>query len=81
MLKGCVRIVSLTGARGDQCDECGKLLDPLSLKNPKINPKMFHGQENVVAADAALEVRESEHFYLKLSAFQGQLEQRVASVE
>ena len=68
------------GARGDQCDECGKLLDPLSLKNPKINPKMFQGQEHVVAADTVLEVRESEHFYLKLSAFQDQLEQRVAAV-
>ena len=65
------------GARGDQCDECGKLLDPLLLKNPRVNPKMFHGQTE---GDVALEVRESEHFYLKLSAFQDALEQRVAAV-
>ena len=67
-----------SGARGDQCDECGKLLDPLSLKDPRVNPKMFQGRAQV--ADTALEVRESEHFYLKLSAFQDALETRLAAV-
>ena len=66
------------GARGDQCDACGKLLDSLSLKNPRINPTMFAGRD--VSVDQSLEVRESEHFYLKLTAFQGALEQWVGSV-
>ena len=63
------------GARGDQCDACGKLLDPLLLKNPRVNPKMFKGLD--ISSDQSLEVRESEHFYLKLSAFQDFLEQWV----
>ena len=65
------------GARGDQCDECGKLLDPLLLKNPRINPKMLGGKD---VSDHSLEVRESEQFYLKLTAFQGMLERWVDSV-
>ena len=64
-------------ARGDQCDGCGKLLDPLLLKNPRINPKMLGGKE---VSDQSLEVRESEQFYLKLTAFQQKLERWVDSV-
>ena len=65
-------------ARGDQCDACGVLLDSLSLKNPRVNSKMFAGQS--ISVDKSLEVRESEHFYLKLTAFQDVLEQWVGSV-
>jgi methionyl-tRNA synthetase len=45
-----------TAARGDQCDDCGKLLDPLNLIDPRsaINP------------DARLEVRTSRHLFLQL---------------
>ena len=66
------------GARGDQCDQCGTLLDSVSLKNPRINSKMFVGRG--ASADHSLEVRESEHFYLKLSTFQSVLEKWVDSV-
>ena len=49
-------------ARGDQCDECGNLLDPNQLLKPQCkicgNPP---------------EWRPSEHFYLRLSTFQEQL--------
>ncbi len=65
-------------ARGDQCDECGALLDPLSLRGPRVNANMLNTDASV--SDAALEVRESEHFYLKLSAFQEDLERWVESV-
>ena len=68
------------GARGDQCDECGKLLDSLSLRNPRVNPKILKGKIASDSADYSLEVRESEHFYLKLSAFQDDLEQWVDAV-
>ena len=64
------------GARGDQCDACGELLDPLSLRNPRVNADILPA--GVSFADATLEVRPSEHFYLKLSAFQDKLEQFVA---
>ena len=64
-------------ARGDQCDNCGALLDPLLLQHPHINTKILG---NLPAADDdVLEVRESEHFYLKLSMFQNELKDWVAS--
>jgi methionyl-tRNA synthetase len=61
-------------ARGDQCDECGTLLDPLELKNPKINPKILKREKELSNNDLRLEVRESEHFYLKLTSLQKDLE-------
>jgi len=45
------------GARGDQCDNCGKLLDPKELINPR--SKMD---------GSALVLRDTEHFYLDLAA-------------
>lgn len=65
------------GARGDQCDDCGTLLDPLELKDPRINPKILKRQGDLSDEDRRLEVRDSEHFYLKLSALQGDLEKWV----
>jgi methionyl-tRNA synthetase len=52
-----------TGARGDQCDECGKMLDADELidPHPKLNPEV------------ALEFRETEHLFFRLSAFREQL--------
>jgi len=58
------------GARGDQCDECGSLLDSLELKNPQINPKILRRRGELSKEDLRLETRESEHFYLKLSALE-----------
>ncbi len=49
--------------KGDQCDECGLLLDPQNLHEPRC---MF--------CDAAPELKESEHFFLRLSHFQDKLE-------
>jgi methionyl-tRNA synthetase len=45
-------------ARGDQCDNCGKILDPVDLINPRCR---FDG--------SVPERRESEHFFLRLSAY------------
>lgn len=59
------------GARGDQCDECGSLLDSLELKDPQINPKILKWRGELSKEDLRLETRESEHFYLKLSALEG----------
>jgi len=47
-----------SGARGDQCDACGKLIDALQLKNPKC---MLCGSTPVV--------KETVHWFLDLPAF------------
>ena len=46
-------------ARGDQCDNCGRTLDPKDLLTA-----------HCVLCGTAPEFRESEHLFLKLSAFQ-----------
>ncbi len=48
--------------RGDQCDQCGKPL----------NPEDLIGIQCRISGDAP-EIRNSEHFFLKLSAFQDSL--------
>jgi methionyl-tRNA synthetase len=45
-------------ARGDQCDNCGSTLDPTDLINPR---SRFTG--------TTPELRESEHFFFRFSAF------------
>ena len=49
-------------ARGDQCDNCGRTLDPKELIGPRCQ-----------ICGTAPEFRMSEHFFLKLSAFQDSL--------
>ncbi len=48
-----------TRARGDQCDNCGRTLDPQDLLEPRC-----------AICGTTPEFRESEHFFLKLSAFE-----------
>jgi methionyl-tRNA synthetase len=50
------------GARGDQCDNCGRTLDPEELIGLRCR-----------ICGASPEIRETEHFFLKLSAFEDQL--------
>jgi methionyl-tRNA synthetase len=50
------------GARGDQCDDCGKTLDPEDLVDPRCK---FCSTKPVI--------QDSEHFFLKLSAFNDRL--------
>ncbi|MDY6916592.1 MAG: methionine--tRNA ligase [Chloroflexota bacterium] len=50
------------GTRGDQCDGCGKPLNPVELIDPYCG-----------ICSSTPEVRESEHFFLRLSAFNDQL--------
>ena len=50
------------GARGDQCDNCGRQLDPIDLINPR---SRVNGE--------IPEFRENEHFFLDLPALAEQL--------
>jgi len=50
------------GARGDECDECGKPLNAAELKEPRCR-----------ACGTPPEFRETEHFFFKLSAFNDRL--------
>jgi methionyl-tRNA synthetase len=43
-------------ARGDQCDNCGRIYDALELKNPR----------SKISGATDLEVRETEHFFLDM---------------
>ncbi len=54
-------------ARGDQCDNCGRVVDPIDLKDRRCK---FDGSEP--------EIRDSEHFFLRLSAFNERLREWVA---
>jgi methionyl-tRNA synthetase len=49
-------------ARGDQCDNCGRTLDPDQLLNPRSR-----------ITGATPEMRDTEHFFFRLSAFQESL--------
>ena len=54
-VEGTCYICGFEAARSDQCDNCGNVLEPEKL----INPRSKEG--------GALELRETEHFYLDLS--------------
>ena len=50
-------------ARGDQCDNCGRLLDPIDLKNPY----------SAVSGGTNIEIRETAHLYLLQSQLQDKI--------
>ena len=56
-------------ARGDQCDNCGRLLDPTELIDPY----------SAVSGSSAVELRETRHLYLLQAKLQPQVEAWVES--
>ena len=62
-VEGTCYICGYERARGDQCDNCGNLMDATQLINP-------HNSAN---PEDLLEVREAEHFFLDLAAFSEQI--------
>jgi len=50
------------GARGDQCDECGRPINPSELIDPRCR-----------SCGTTPQFKDSEHFFLKLSAFNDRL--------
>ncbi len=61
-IEGTCPLCGFNDARGDQCDQCGKPMNPVDLKSPHC--KLCGGEP---------EFKNSEHFFLKLSAFQDKL--------
>jgi methionyl-tRNA synthetase len=55
-VEGTCYICGYESARSDQCDRCGNVLEPEKLLNPRAK-----------TGDGALELHETEHFYLDLS--------------
>jgi methionyl-tRNA synthetase len=63
-IEGTCPMCGFTDARGDQCDQCGKPMNPVDLKQPHC--KLCGGTP---------EFKNSEHFFFKLSAFQEPLKE------
>lgn len=59
-VEGTCPICAFDGARGDQCDNCGSLLDPVELIAPR----------SKISGSTNLEVRDTAHLFLKLDALQ-----------
>jgi methionyl-tRNA synthetase len=57
-------------ARGDQCDDCGRLLDPKDI----IGPECKNCQEKI-------EFKKTKHYYLKLPKFESWLKEWVTNSE
>ena len=55
-VEGTCYICGFEGARSDQCDNCGNVLEPERLLKPRAR-----------TGDGALELRDTEHYYLDLS--------------
>ncbi len=56
-------------ARGDQCENCTRVLDPTDLINPR----------SAISGSPDIEVRESTHLFLKQSGFSDQIRAWIAS--
>jgi len=56
-------------ARGDQCENCTKQLDPTDLINPR----------SAISGSTDLEVRATKHLFLRQSAMRGQLQDWIDS--
>jgi methionyl-tRNA synthetase len=57
-IEGTCYICGTDGARSDQCDTCGNVLDPTKLVNPK---------SKIEGDTSSPELRDTEHFYIDLS--------------
>ncbi len=68
-VEGTCPICGFRPARGDQCDNCGSLLDPVDLIDPY----------SVISGSADLEMRDTRHLYLLQSKLEGRLRSWVES--
>jgi methionyl-tRNA synthetase len=66
-VEGTCPVCGYERARGDQCDNCGSLLDPVDLKDPY----------SVISGSRDIEVRETRHLYLLQTRLEGRIRQWV----
>ena len=62
-IEGTCPVCGYVGARGDQCDNCDSLLDPVNLIDPY----------STISGSRNLEVRETRHLYLLQSKLQSEI--------
>jgi len=62
-VEGNCPVCSASGARGDQCDECGSTYEANELLNPR----------SKLDSSSAIEVRDTEHLFFRLDMFQESL--------
>jgi len=62
-VEGTCPVCGYDKARGDQCDNCGSLLDPVQLKNPR----------SKISGSADVELRDTAHLFLRQSKMQDQI--------
>jgi len=67
-VEGTCYICGYESARSDQCDRCGNVLEPEKLINPR-----------ATTGDGALELRDTEHFYLDLSKLEPKVKEFLQS--
>lgn len=67
-VEGTCYICGDENARSDQCDKCGNVLEPEKLINPRAK-----------TGDGALELRDTEHFYLDLSKLEPKVKEFLQS--
>ncbi len=62
-----------TGARGDQCDNCGRTLDPIDLIDPRC--RLCGSKDSQKGSLNRIEMRMTDHFFLDLPKLQEPLQQ------
>jgi len=62
-VEGTCPICAFEKARGDQCDNCGSLLDPTELINPR----------SKISGSDAIEVRDTAHLFLRQASMQNDI--------
>jgi len=61
-VEGTCYICGFEGARSDQCDNCGNVLEPEKLINPRAK-----------TGDGALELRDTEHYFIDFSKLESEV--------
>ncbi len=68
-VEGTCPFCGFTGARGDQCENCGRPLDPTQLLSPRCR----------ICGNQSVEIRETEHFFFDLPQFEERLREWLLS--
>jgi methionyl-tRNA synthetase len=70
-VEGTCPVCAFERARGDQCDNCGTLLDPMQLKNPR----------SKISGSTRLEARDTAHLFLLQQKMQDEIRAWVDKAE